>query len=64
MFNMVYQGTVLGPILWNLFFADGEKIVQDSVGESICYTDDLNAWTSIGNNDEDGVEFAKLEVMQ
>ena len=64
MSNMVYQGTVLGSILWNLFFADGEKIIQDSGGEAICYADDLNAWTTIGKNDEDEAGFAKLEVMQ
>lgn len=42
--NMVYQGTVLGPILWNLFFKDAGMVVQNSGFKDITYADDLNAF--------------------
>ena len=28
LWNQVFQGTVLGPILWNIFFADSEQSIQ------------------------------------
>ena len=43
--NMVFQGTVLGPPLWNTFFADVSAVVH---GRSLCKTlfaDDLNCCT-------------------
>ena len=64
MSNMVYQGTVLGPILWNLFFADAEQVFEDSGEDMICYADDLNTWARISNNEDDEIEFVKLQVMQ
>ena len=60
MSNMVYQGT----ILWNLFFADAEQVFEDSSEDMICYADDLNAWATISNNEDDEIDFAKLQVMQ
>ena len=42
MTNMIFQGTVLGPILWNLFFADAQNVVTGINFESIVYADDLN----------------------
>ena len=41
--DMVYQGTVLGPILWDLFFADARIPIRDAKFEEIIYADDLNA---------------------
>jgi hypothetical protein len=32
--NMVYQGTVLGPILWNVFYEDARKAVAETVHRS------------------------------
>ena len=26
--NMVYQGTVIGPVLWNLFLGDANKAIE------------------------------------
>ena len=42
--NMVYQGTVLGPELWNLFFADAAPSIRAAEYEEIIYADDLNAF--------------------
>ena len=41
---MVFQGTVFGPTLWNVFVGDA-ALVFESVGFSvIIYADDVNAW--------------------
>jgi hypothetical protein len=42
--NMVYQGTVLGPQLWNLFFEDAYKAIREFMFEEIVFADDLNAY--------------------
>ena len=42
--DMVYQGTVLGPQLWNLYFEDAAKAIQEFFFEEIVYADDLNAF--------------------
>ena len=42
--DMVYQGTVLGPQLWNLFFEDAAEAIKQFVFEETVYADDLNAY--------------------
>ena len=42
--DMVYQGTVLGPQLWNLFFEDAAEAIKEYMFEEIIYADDLNAY--------------------
>ena len=42
--NQVFQGTVLGPPLWNLFFADVQLELQASGAQGSVYADDLNAY--------------------
>ena len=42
--NMVYQGTVTGPILWNVFFEDARHAINEFLFEEIVYADDLNAY--------------------
>ena len=42
--NMVFQGTVLGPQLWNLFFADADKAIQEFMFFEMVFADDLNAY--------------------
>ena len=41
--DMVYQGTVLGPMLWNIFFEDSRHAINNAGFEEIVYADDLNA---------------------
>ena len=43
MINMIFQGTVLGPMLWNCFYADTSVAVRSVGFEEIVYADDLNA---------------------
>ena len=42
--NMVFQGTMLGPISWNIFYADSNKPIRDSGFTDTTFADDLNAW--------------------
>ena len=42
--NMVYQGTVWGPSLWNAFYGDARQAVRACQFMEIIFADDLNAW--------------------
>ena len=42
--NMVFQGTVLGPILWNTFFQDCELAFTETKHTGVLYADDLQAF--------------------
>lgn len=42
--DMVFQGTVFGPMLWNLFFEDVRRPVGDAGFEECIFADDLNAF--------------------
>ena len=42
--NMVYQGTVWGPWLWNVFYVDARLPIQEALFQANVYADDLNAF--------------------
>ena len=42
--NSVFQGTVLGPPLWNSFFSDVSVPAQSSGGQESMFADDLNVF--------------------
>ena len=42
--NTVFQGTVLGPPLWNLFFADVVDAAESKGGNASIFADDLNVF--------------------
>ena len=46
--NMVYQGTVLGPPLWNVFYADAAVAVNMIEFLEIVFADDLNCFKDFG----------------
>ena len=46
--NMVYQGTVLGPPLWNIYFADAASAVNLYGFLEIIFADDLNCFKDFG----------------
>ena len=50
MMDMVYQGTVWGPSLWNLFFAPALSVIASASFTDICYADDLNAFKAFANS--------------
>ena len=61
--NPVFQDTVLGPPLWNVFFADViTSIVAPSTGKA--FADDLNAFQSFGRNVHKDIIFSKLRKCQ
>ena len=42
--DMVFQGTVLGPPLWNIFYADAASAIRIFEFMEIIFADDLNAF--------------------
>ena len=42
--NSVFQGTVMGPCLWNVFFADVSEPVSSTGGTEAKFADDLNVF--------------------
>ena len=52
--NMVFQGTVLGPCLWNVFFHDVDSPLHDTDFKDTEYADDLshkgNYFTTLASN--------------
>ena len=42
--NSVFQGTVLGPRLWNVFYADSRTPLVKSGFTETAFADDLNCW--------------------
>ena len=42
--DMVFQGTVWGPPLWNTFYEDARKAINEMMYTEIVYADDLNAF--------------------
>jgi uncharacterized protein YjiS (DUF1127 family) len=42
--NMVFQGTVWGPPLWNTFFEDARNAIHEMHFKEMVYADDLNAY--------------------
>jgi len=61
--NQVFQGTVLGPPLWNVFFADViTSIISPNKGKA--FADDLNAFQSFDRSLHRHVIFNKLRRCQ
>ena len=44
--NSVYQGTVLGPPLWNLFYVDASLAISSLDFSEVVFADDFNCWRS------------------
>ena len=48
--NMIYQGTVLGPLLWNAFFEDASIAIKKSGFKETKFADDLQAYRGYEKN--------------
>ena len=42
--DMVFQGTVWGPILWNVFYEDARLALNTHGFNKIVFADDLNGY--------------------
>ena len=62
--NMVYQGTVLGPPLWNTFFEDSRQAVNSCGYEDTYFADDLNCYRSYSRTCNNEVVKEELEECQ
>ena len=62
--NSVFQGTVLGPPLWNLFYADACFSARDLSFIEVVFADDFNCWrafSSLSSNIEISEECTKCQ---
>ena len=48
--DMVFQGTVWGPLLWNAYYKDSQKAVASAGFQEVVYADDLNAYKAFPNS--------------
>ena len=62
--NMVYQGTVTGPMLWNLFFEDAREAINQCFYTEMAYADDLNAYRLFPDSMSNAVIEANLKNCQ
>jgi hypothetical protein len=61
---MVFQGTVLGPQLWNLFFADVADAIREFMFEEVIFADDLNAYRILPSSTPNGTAMQALYNVQ
>ena len=59
--NSVYQGTVLGPPLWNTFFADVDEAARSTGGQEKKFADDLSAFQMFDSSEPPEACNAALE---
>ena len=48
--DMVFQGTVFGPPLWNIYYADARAPVRKNGFQEVVYADDLNAFKAFDHS--------------
>jgi hypothetical protein len=56
--DMVFQGTVWGPTLWNIFYEDARHAINDIFFKEVVYADDLNAYRVFAST------FSNLDVLK
>jgi len=62
--NSVYQGTVWGPPLWNIFFKDARDAIEASGYTETVFADDMNAFKNYDSTCTDATILADLESCQ
>ena len=62
--DMVFQGTVLGPALWNAFFADVAAHVPEGDQQINSFADDLTATTAKDQGVNDDIVMEELREIQ
>ena len=59
---MVYQGTALGPPLWNICYEDASMAIRCHGFCEIVFADDLNAYKAFEFNASNEELFVKLQL--
>jgi hypothetical protein len=62
--DMVFQGTVLGPQLWNSFFEDAKKAINELFYEEVIFADELNAFKVVPNSITSANALASIDLVQ
>ena len=62
--NMVYQGTVLGPPLWNTFFSDVKDAAESSGATAAMFADDLVTYKRYDRQLDNSLIFDDLHECQ
>ena len=62
--NQVFQGTVWGPPLWNVFFEDARRPVQDEGFADSFFADDLNCYKDFARKCSNDVVYEELAACQ
>ena len=62
--DMVFQGTVLGPQLWNLFFEDAKRAINEFMYDEIIFADDLNAYKILPGGTSNDVAIKAIDSVQ
>jgi hypothetical protein len=62
--DMVFQGTVLGPDLWNLFFADASQATKELFFTEVVYADDLNAYREFPASTDNATLHKSIDACQ
>jgi len=59
--NSVYQGTVLGPMLWNTFFMDVAFAARSGGGNESLFADDLSVFKAFDRFDDEQHIFSDID---
>ena len=62
--DMLFQGTVWGPNLWNAFFNDACVAIQELLFSEIVYADDLNAFREFASTVDNSEIQANMDKCQ
>ena len=62
--HQVFQGTVLGPPLWNAFFEDARRAVHSETFSETVFADDLNCYKDFPPSTDNDEIFNELRLCQ
>ena len=62
--NSVFQGTVLGPPLWDFFYADARFSVREHGFTETVFADDFNCWKTLDKDTSEEEAVLRLSVCQ
>ena len=60
--DMVFQGTVPGPLVWNVFYEDARRAIEEWMFQEIVYAADLNAYREFVGTTENAGIFGTIDM--